>query len=369
MHVRLLATAASFALGASLVFPASARADATPECNVGAGYLSTECGIGASASGDLSTAVGQQSTASGIGGTATGVGSSATNDDTTATGAGATASGLASTATGTSSKAIASGTTATGTHSFASGLASTATGASSHATGSHATATGAASTASGSFSTATGADSHATGSHSTAVGFDSDAGGPLEAPNTTAIGANSSATGISSTALGQGATATATGSVALGQGSVADEENTVSVGSPGAERQIVNVAAGDVSATSTDAVNGSQLHATNQRVSALEQAHAVLPGHIEDLFDLRERDQRDLKQGVAAAIAIANAPMPSAPGRVSYAVNGATFRGEYAVGGSLMYRLPTANPMAINVGVSHAGNRNTGIRIGVAGEF
>jgi autotransporter adhesin len=76
-----------------------------------------------------------------------------------------------------------------------------------------------------------------------------------------------------------------------------------------------------------------------------------------------------MKQGVAAAIAIANAPMPSAPGRISYAVNGATFRGEYAVGGSLMYRLPTANPMAINVGLSHAGKKNTGVRVGVAGEF
>jgi autotransporter adhesin len=34
----------------------------------------------------------------------------------------------------------------------------------------------------------------------------------------------------------------------------------------GAERQIQNVAAGDVSASSTDAVNGSQLNATNSNV-------------------------------------------------------------------------------------------------------
>jgi autotransporter adhesin len=38
------------------------------------------------------------------------------------------------------------------------------------------------------------------------------------------------------------------------------------VGSSGAERQIQNVAAGDVSASSTDAVNGSQLNATNSNV-------------------------------------------------------------------------------------------------------
>ncbi|HHT8975799.1 TPA: YadA family autotransporter adhesin [Burkholderia cenocepacia] len=45
--------------------------------------------------------------------------------------------------------------------------------------------------------------------------------------------------------------------------------SVVSVGAPGAERQITNVAAGRVSATSTDAVNGSQLYATNQAVDNL----------------------------------------------------------------------------------------------------
>ncbi len=38
----------------------------------------------------------------------------------------------------------------------------------------------------------------------------------------------------------------------------------VSVGKAGAEKQIVNVAPGEISATSTDAINGSQLHATNE---------------------------------------------------------------------------------------------------------
>ncbi|MDY1462787.1 hypothetical protein SOK05_30050, partial [Pseudomonas aeruginosa] len=43
----------------------------------------------------------------------------------------------------------------------------------------------------------------------------------------------------------------------------------LSVGAAGAERQIQNVAAGRVSATSTDAVNGSQLNATNTTVDSL----------------------------------------------------------------------------------------------------
>ncbi len=43
--------------------------------------------------------------------------------------------------------------------------------------------------------------------------------------------------------------------------------STVSVGSTGNERQIINVAAGRVYATSTDAINGSQLFQTNGRIS------------------------------------------------------------------------------------------------------
>src|SRR6185503_11986182 len=53
-------------------------------------------------------------------------------------------------------------------------------------------------------------------------------------------------------------------SVALGANSIANIANTVSVGAAGAERKIVNVAPGEVSATSTDAVNGGQLYAVKQ---------------------------------------------------------------------------------------------------------
>lgn len=58
--------------------------------------------------------------------------------------------------------------------------------------------------------------------------------------------------------LGHNAKVTGEGGVALGAGSVADRANAVSVGSKGTERQIINVKAG---VDSTDAVNGSQLHA------------------------------------------------------------------------------------------------------------
>ncbi|KAF1016807.1 MAG: Autotransporter adhesin UpaG [Stenotrophomonas maltophilia] len=72
-------------------------------------------------------------------------------------------------------------------------------------------------------------------------------------------GADASATGLESIAVGAGASATANNSIAVGAGSLADRANTVSVGATGAERQVTHVAAGTAS---TDAVNVGQLQAS-----------------------------------------------------------------------------------------------------------
>ncbi|MCA8277918.1 hypothetical protein LGN17_36205, partial [Burkholderia sp. AU30280] len=90
------------------------------------------------------------------------------------------------------------------------------------------------------------------GEHGTALGNNA-----LAVPNAVALGANASAVSENAVALGNG-------SVAVG--------NTVSVGSLGNERKITNVAEGTLSDKSTDAVNGSQLFATNARVGSLEDS-------------------------------------------------------------------------------------------------
>ncbi|HET6913668.1 MAG TPA: YadA-like family protein, partial [Rhodanobacteraceae bacterium] len=103
-------------------------------------------------------------------------------------------------------------------------------------------------------------------------------------------GADSQALGSDSVAIGADAVATNVGDVAIGSGSVtgaatatsgvtlwgsaynfagAAPTSVFSVGSAGNERQVTNVAAGQLNATSTDAVNGSQLYATNQAVNSL----------------------------------------------------------------------------------------------------
>ncbi|MGE6329502.1 ESPR-type extended signal peptide-containing protein, partial [Psychrobacter pacificensis] len=109
----------------------------------------------------------------------------------------------------------------------------------------------------------------------------------------TAVGVQSSSDGVASSAFGMGSSASKDGSVALGAGSTTlndatyqekltignkdynyagatnDKGAQVSVGSEERERQIKHVASGEVSATSTDGINGSQLHATNESVKDL----------------------------------------------------------------------------------------------------
>lgn len=113
------------------------------------------------------------------------------------------------------------------------------------------------------------------------------------ANNAVAIGYNTNVSGSNTVALGTGITAATSGSVILGDsaktdgshttvtvnnavvggntysgfaGSVKDSGRFVSIGAKGDERQLKNVAAGNVAATSTDAINGSQLFSVASRI-------------------------------------------------------------------------------------------------------
>ncbi len=190
--------------------------------------------------------------------------------------------------------ALASGTTsgsavAIGMGNTAMGAGAVAVGDPSISVGTGAVTVGANDTATGEGAVALGNISSANGTGAVAIGDDAIANGTGGA----ALGNAAQALGASSLALGNQAIASNPGDVALGAGSVtgpanptasvtvrgvsyavagANPTSVVSVGSPGAERQITNVAAGQVTATSTDAVNGSELYATNQAVGAISGA-------------------------------------------------------------------------------------------------
>ena len=113
----------------------------------------------------------------------------------------------------------------------------------------------------------------------------------------------------SAVALGSQSSVSAANSVALGAGSVADQTNTVSVGNSTSQRKITNVAPGDVTATSTDAVNGSQLAATNAVV-----ANAVV-------YDTTAKDTVTLDKG-GAAVKVTNVAAGAVTTTSTDAVNG-----------------------------------------------
>jgi len=126
----------------------------------------------------------------------------------------ATASGSYSTAMGVGTRAIGNfGSTAMGENTTASGTSSTAMGISTTASGELSTAMGGYTTASGYNSTAMGRQTSASGVYSIAMGYGSEASGGVS----TAMGQSTTASGSRSTAMGRNTTASDYGSLVIGQ--------------------------------------------------------------------------------------------------------------------------------------------------------
>jgi autotransporter adhesin len=226
-------------------------------------------------------------------------------------------------------------------------------------------------------------------SNTTAIGVGAQAGATADGQNNaTALGQAAQANALNATALGQGAVASAINSVAIGQGSIAGQPNTVSVGAPGAERRITNVAAGT---NATDAVNVGQLESalggapivtttTNTgsgggggvSPAALAGLQNQVNGVQTQIFGIEafaRRSREESRQGVAAAVAMGSASMPSAPGRTTWAGNTSLYNGAVGVGGSVAHRLDTVIPLAVTAGYAYGGNRGHVARAGLEGEF
>lgn len=210
---------------------------------------------------------------------------------------------------GKESMALGSEARASGEHSLAAGISSRAAGARSVTLGSLSEAWGDNSialghyavTKNGGYGTAVGTYSEANGIGATALGQNAKA----RTDNSIAVGSGSmtdAGAGVSKIAIGgdayagssgwtgaialggesraeydgvavgYGAKTSANGTVALGRGSLATEANTVSVGSASVKRRVVNVADAGLNSTSSDAVTGKQLYATNSNVTKAQAA-------------------------------------------------------------------------------------------------
>ena len=262
-------------------------------------------GNGAQTTNNNSTAIGSSAKAKEANATAVGMNATALGNQSTAIGSNANVADGAreSVAIGNNASTAKSYSFAAGPNAKTAEQLSVAIGFNANATGLHAVAIGPnATTGTNAWSTiAIGNNANATLRHGVAIGDNATTKGDLAiamGTNSTSqyqsisLGAESAANGGSSIALGASSNSTVGGSVALGNSTVAGSNmfdatslgatfkndagvNTtvsfaanssaiggaVSVGKAGNERQIQNVAAGRISATSTDAINGSQLHA------------------------------------------------------------------------------------------------------------
>ena len=223
---------------------------------------------------------------------------------------------------------------AIGTRATASDVRSLALGHQAKSTGYKANAIGADAEANGNHANAIGSSAKATGDHAQAFG----AGAQATGVRTNVFGSDAAATADYSIAIGNKANASTANSIALGANSTtrsATNETSatvaghtyggfagtspvgsVSVGKAGGERQIHNVAAGKISADSTDAVNGSQLYSVANDLQT--QINNSTPGAINNnITNLNNRvgnvEKRVNKVGAGSAALAALHPLDFNP--------------------------------------------------------
>ena len=366
------------------------------------GTGSTAIGSGAMTPGDQATALGANASATHVNAVALGAGTQTTRDNAVAVGG----RQITSVAAGSV------GTDAVNVDQFNTGLASTLSDANAYTDRRDAATLNQANSytdgktryfqanSSAAASIATGRDTVSIGPGAIGSGNNAIAGGKgaiagaddtvgfgaaaqATAAGAVAVGSNANAIGASSAALGNRARAVNANDVALGAGSTTATAvgtrgvmlngrsytfagtaptSTVSVGTAGSERTITNVAAGRLSGTSTDAVNGSQLNATNTTLSALGDNMNVLG--TSTAANLGGGAAYDPKTGLV-----------SAPGHV---LNGVSYNSAGGALNAIGSALASTNPdnlppasatgrNAVAIGSGSVANRDDTISFGKAG--
>ena len=249
-----------------------------------------------------------------------------------------------SSASGKFATAIGSKSKAEGEHAVAIGFNSVVTGKDSISIGTGNQVTGNNSGAFGDPSTVSGQGSYSVGNNNTVTTNDTFVLGnevKHTVENSVVLGTKSTATagdgsrtaslynikqdgtkGASTTAGSVGTVTTATvGNMTYRGFQGAKANGVVSVGAAGDERRIQNVAAGEISSTSTDAINGSQLYSVANGVA----------NRINHLQGQVNKLGKRMNAGVAGAMAAANLMQPHKPGQSAAMAAIGQHQGEAAV--------------------------------------
>lgn len=343
--------------------------------------------------GDMSVAIGHHAKALESMNTAIGSEASAIAQSSTAIGKGTRTEGIGSTAVGAHAYAKQNSDVAMGLHANALGGQSTAIGQSTRAEGGQSTAIGSGATSTGRFSVAVGTNAKANNDHDVAVGS------------------------FSTTEKAVGTSSAIINGVEYGTFKGHKPVATVSVGKEGSERTITNVAAGRVTAESTDAINGSQLYSVATKVSdnvkaieTLKDDVATNSNHIstntqaiqgisntinqhttwneaqdDQIAELRKLvnglhgdnaeirkelhdNRREARAGIAGANAIAAIPQPHAPGQTAIGVGAGYFKNEGAAAVGVSH-ISNSGKWVSKAGINVDTRRNIGLGLGLSYVF
>ena len=215
------------------------------------------------------------------------------------------------------------------------------------------------------------ADATSTGEDALATGYGSSASGDQAA----AYGTNASAGGTNSTAVGYGASASQANTTAIGYGASTSRAGQMAFGTaansytmPGITSLASRAAqSGPVEIVTSDANGNLATVSADDLLGDIINLYEDVD--VTDLRRLINEVQSESRQGSAAAMAMAQAPMPSAPGRTTWAANMAIYKGEWASGFAMAHRLPTSVPVSVHAALSLTASGVPGARAGFAGEF
>ncbi|QNS14448.1 YadA-like family protein [Mannheimia bovis] len=259
------------------------------------------------------------------------------SEDSSASGAYATAVGYQSEASGTSSVAMGNNSTAAGENAIAIGVNSQANAKNTISIGNGNIVNGENSGAFGDPSVIDATNSYSVGNNNTIAAGQSDVfalGNEIKetTSNSVFLGSKSGSFEQKGSTRGNNGVHKKTANSNYtykgeNDANVAGVENAVgvvSVGNANETRQIQGVAAGVVSETSTDAINGSQLHYTNKAIGDVKN-------DINKLGNAINKNNRNLRAGIAGANAAAGLPQVYLPGKSMVAASAGTFKGEGAL--------------------------------------
>lgn len=143
-------------------------------------------------------------------------------------------------------------------------------------------------------------------------------------------------------------------------GAAATDADKIKVASDGistGNKAVKNVAAGEISATSTDAINGSQLYAVAKGVTNLA-------GQVNNLEGKVNKVGKRADAGTASALAASQLPQATMPGKSMVAIAGSSYQGQngLAIGVS---RISDNGKVIIRLSGTTNSQGKTGVAAGV----